>query len=488
MIQKYAFSGLWISLFLSLSGIGAQAQHRPELVIIDTLIADLGLSGTVALQLNVDAGELKGAVYQAKSATLAQLRRVEQLLQESPYDRQLQSQYHTLLQKVYPEDSERIAAYATQRVLFLDSLIQHSGAQRGEACYDLAILYLYLGPQELNKAYNAARCATELMPDSAKAWETYGMVFLYAGQYAMATEMFRTALRKEQTDLNALTGLMLVQIFEQLQSLALDQMKAFAIDKSHIQHALNQKPSFALEQLLHFSELMELFYRQMAQMAEMFDKDSLDGFVPDQQYAADLKRLKTFFTQALKQHKAYDASHLHNALGIIEVLQDNQKKAGAAFLKAIQQNPARIGPYDNLVFVYVRQKDYQKAIKLMYQKLENTQKTPTDYSTLAQLYHYQDNISAGIEALQKGINSFQEGASTSKLHYDLALLYAEAKQDDQALSEAKTAYNLNPEDTDTALLYAALALRAGQPERAAPILRRLESSTKEAKQLLKYCE
>ncbi|NJL11920.1 MAG: hypothetical protein HC913_02205 [Microscillaceae bacterium] len=125
---------------------------------------------------------------------------------------------------------------------------------------------------QIQEAFTHAEQAAQWMPDSAKVWVQWGSLFQNTGDIPKAKELFLKALRRDTQNLDAQILYLFSGFYEQMSQMSLEQFPNIQIDAQYLEAAYAQKPSRPLENLRYAAQLLEIFYRALAQLYLYLDE------------------------------------------------------------------------------------------------------------------------------------------------------------------------------------------------------------------------
>ncbi len=454
---------LFVVLLVAKNPLQAQTFSLKKEIVsseIDAFVDSLPAPSKTVFNFGFNENDLKGVPLKNEQTLRKEFEEAEKKLQVNPQDITLQLHYHETMKKAFPLDTAKIKTYAKERIELLKQVIKQK-EQAGEANFQLSEIYLFLG--DVETAHLHAAEANELMPDSAKTWTSLGYLFMQGAEYPVAKEFFDEAIKRDQQNIYAHMMRLFTDLFEQMNKLTPEDFFKLKIDNLHTKQAFQIHQTQPLETLLFSSELLEIFYQNMAILMNLdsSSEDLLKEFTTQSNKYPRLVEIRKFYEKLLKTRKG-DNSFLYNALGFVEFLEKKFDKAAQMFEESIQANPDKMEYYNNLAFVHISRNKMDKAKEVLVKKIKHLAQED-DYCALAKIYSSLDDLEMRNQTLNEGMSKFAQSAD---IPYYIALIAYEDKDFEKALKYTITSIENNQNNLEVVTLYAALFLREGKIQEA----------------------
>ncbi|GAB4397526.1 MAG: hypothetical protein OHK0053_14180 [Microscillaceae bacterium] len=420
----------------------------PTVDEMDALVDSLPEPAQVELKLGFSTADLQDLPLLQVEDYLKRLPPLEKKARENPQDLLLQKRYYETASGAYAQDSARLnALIASQKRVLENYLAQNP--QSGEAHYQLSMLHTATG--QIQEAFAHAEQASQWMPDSAKVWVHRASLHQNTGDIPKAKELFLEALRRDAQNLDAQILYLFSGFYEQMSQMSLDQLPGIQIDGQYLEAAYAQKPSRPLETLRYAAQLLEVFYRALAQLYLHMEEDDSSAKNSLQKLLSNDARLpaiKDFFEKELKNRK-HNPGFVWQALGFVALLQGQNPLAFEYFEKSRLANPARADIYGNMIFLHVLKEEWQNAEKLIRQKIQMAP-APADYAMLARVYLQAGQPEKQGPALEEGLQKYPQDAT---LHYYRALVAYKNRDRDLAEMHLSESVQISAQNLDAILVY-----------------------------------
>jgi tetratricopeptide (TPR) repeat protein len=157
----------------------------------------------------------------------------------------------------------------------------------------------------------------------------------------------------------------------------------------------------------------------------------------------DAKGAEAAFKQVLENAPDYAPGYVR--LGLLYYLTKRQDKALASFRKALELNPRQISALSLMVGIYLRDNQYDEAIRVCENLKEKTGDQP---STLAVIEHLEGNIYLAKKDFKRAQDHFEKAIETDPNtlapYVSLAKIYVGEKKLDQAVSQYENILKKQP--------------------------------------------
>lgn len=169
------------------------------------------------------------------------------------------------------------------------------------------------------------------------------------------------------------------------------------------------------------------------------------------------------------------------------------KKAEEYFLEAIRKDASLIPPRLNLINLYIKQEQFEKALKLCVEVEKLNPDISSIYGYKGFVYQKMGNFGKSITQYKKSISL---DTNNAELHFNLAFVYdtlSETKQEyiQSAIKEYKVTLNYKKDYIDALINLGILYARMGQKEQARELWEKvllIDKNNKTAKENLKILE
>ncbi len=189
------------------------------------------------------------------------------------------------------------------------------------------------------------------------------------------------------------------------------------------------------------------------QRASALRPDYWDGYNTLALFYDRQRRFDDAITQLRKAEQLTpDNAQLYFNMGAIYLDSGDQKKrpdAEKALGKSIELNPT-YAAYANLGFLYLQEKRYDEAVKVIQQALQQNDKDFIVWDNLAVAYQWLKQTDKAAAARERELQLLEEEASAKErdpqVQSLLGVLYAQKKLRDKALPRVQAALALSPDD------------------------------------------
>ncbi len=433
-------------------------KKEAQLEEVQAFIDSLRPSSKVALSLNFNANDLHGKAAMDKKHYQKQLVETEAQLKTDPNNGAVWADYISSYMQLYPNDTAKINELLEQHQQRLLQLIEQ---KPNEARNHYYLSLLYAMRTEPEKAHSAASRAAEIAPDSSRYKVNLAFRLKEMGEFKIAKALYGEVLEKDAQNLDALIFLFLTDFFMKMSDSQDIDMSRLQIDNSHIKSAYQNYPTQVIGLLLQSSELMNILYKTLFATIINSDNDQETKKAMKNLSSKDpqLANIKKYFLDYHKNTKG-DKSYPAYVLSLIHFLEGSLKLAYSYGEEAIKLSPERTDFYDNLVFMYVSQEEYAKALKLTQQKMQ-VKATAADYMVMAKIHSELGSKEKRMETLLKGLEYFPQDAD---LLFYVFLIVFEAKEYEKAKDYLTRSLTSSSENADAISAYGALELLSGNTQ------------------------
>lgn len=449
--------------FGTLQGQIIQLKKSVDKTQLDALVSNLKLPAEAEFNFNFNVSDFENAPQKNETEREKEYKRIKKELERTPNNPYL---YTKLLQNI-PEDFNQLEETRQKAAQLYENHLEKNPGD-GNAFYELGNLYLSLfAYEQALEAFNKSR---EYIPDSSKVWSKVAFFYMSSNRFEEAQQYFQKALELDISNIEAQIFYVFSDAFKAIVRLQQEEEKIEVVslqtDKSYIQKLMDQFPQNQYyKDLYNATEVLEIFYNFMLTAANKLPEDEdpnlkeiIQSFNTEQER---LLRLTKLFQQRLAKHP-HNKVMLYNALGVIYTIQAKFSQAIQSFEASIQENTQRLEAYYNLAFVYIVEKQWQKAEKVIQQKIQ-IEENAKDYTLLTGLKDRQNQLKHALKFCNEGLEKFSKDATLFSFK---GMLEYKTGNFVSAKESLRKSLSINPENNIAQYVYGLTLLRENTAEEA----------------------
>ena len=278
--------------------------------------------------------------------------------------------------------------------------------------------------QNLDAARQDYEACRQITPNETAIYDNLAAISQLQNKADEAEAFYKSALKIQATDFNALNGLISMYAGKNL------------LDKAHatIDEALNSYPNVAS---LHFLKAQVYGVQRDAQNAELELRKALDI---DKNYIGAYTALAAIFINTGQEDRALteyrklievrpDYAFAYTFIGMLESGRKNYDQAADSYRKALERDQDAVVAANNLAWLYANYEkgNLDEAVRLAQEVVQKNPNTASFLDTLGWVYYKKGLFRAAAEQLQKAVSLDEAaartnmGTPTAAYHYHLGM-------------------------------------------------------------------